>query len=341
MFSMRSTSILALASLLLTLPAIASAASCPNLVRSLSFGSRGQDVVELQNFLIVQGNLAAGNNTGYFGRLTEKAVQQFQCTKMKICSGSPESNGYGAVGPRTRASIQAACATTTSTPAPYPYIPAAWTGVQESSVVRLYGTEAGSCSFSFTCSTCGQSQYPMGLLNGTSVRAYRSEAVNQGATCESEIRTCQNGALSGSYAYASCKTVAAYVPPACIFPGPEKGRGMVLGESLRAYRSGTVPMGEQCVAEMRTCTSSGLSGAFQFVSCTEQTTCDAASPSVCGVRSQSSVQCLRWKLCALQNGQGNCGADACAADPKEYRTFTNACLAKDAGFEIAQSGACN
>ena len=83
--------------------------SCPNLYRNLSFGSRGNDVVELQNFLIAQGDLAVGNNTGYFGRMTESAVQKFQVGRGIASSGTAATTGYGAVGPRTRAKIASVC----------------------------------------------------------------------------------------------------------------------------------------------------------------------------------------------------------------------------------------
>ena len=42
------------------------------------------------------------NPTGYFGTLTQSAVQAFQCTESIVCSGSPDTTGFGAVGPRTR-----------------------------------------------------------------------------------------------------------------------------------------------------------------------------------------------------------------------------------------------
>lgn len=83
--------------------------SCPNLYRNLSFGSRGNDVVELQNFLIAQGDLAVGNNTGYFGRMTEAAVKSWQDKKGVVSSGTAATTGYGAVGPRTRAKIASVC----------------------------------------------------------------------------------------------------------------------------------------------------------------------------------------------------------------------------------------
>src|SRR3989344_6619570 len=45
-----------------------------NFTRNLTVGSRGDDVVALQNILISKGHLAAGLNTGYFGNLTKAAV---------------------------------------------------------------------------------------------------------------------------------------------------------------------------------------------------------------------------------------------------------------------------
>ncbi|MEK9179836.1 MAG: glycosyl hydrolase family 18 protein [Patescibacteria group bacterium] len=72
--------------------------------RSLSFGLSGSDVVALQNDLIDQGYLVKGYNTGYFGALTEAAVQKFQCDKNIVCSGG-KAEGYGVYGPKTRAAL--------------------------------------------------------------------------------------------------------------------------------------------------------------------------------------------------------------------------------------------
>ena len=47
--------------------------------------------------------------TGYYGRLTEKAVQKWQKKHGVVSSGSPSSTGYGVVGPRTRAKITIVC----------------------------------------------------------------------------------------------------------------------------------------------------------------------------------------------------------------------------------------
>ena len=71
------------------------------LERTLFIGTRGDDVVALQRFLIQQGHLASGNDIGYFGPLTRGAVQSFQKTHGIIFSGP----AYGIVGPLTRAKI--------------------------------------------------------------------------------------------------------------------------------------------------------------------------------------------------------------------------------------------
>ncbi len=78
---------------------------CPNIARNLSRGSRGADVTELQQFLISVGMLANDSATGYFGVLTEAAVQKWQASKGIVSSGSPSTTGYGSVGPKTRSAL--------------------------------------------------------------------------------------------------------------------------------------------------------------------------------------------------------------------------------------------
>src|SRR3989344_5574339 len=58
--------------------------------------------------------------TGYFGPLTEQAVKRFQAKHGIVSSGSPETTGYGVVGPATRAKIRELCGTPTSPPIPVP-----------------------------------------------------------------------------------------------------------------------------------------------------------------------------------------------------------------------------
>jgi murein L,D-transpeptidase YcbB/YkuD len=79
---------------------------CITITRTLSKGISSADVTQLQNFLIAQGMLAAGNNTGYFGNLTEAAVMKWQAAH--------GIEAVGNVGPKTRAAM-AACSGSTGT----------------------------------------------------------------------------------------------------------------------------------------------------------------------------------------------------------------------------------
>src|SRR4051794_35288032 len=99
---------------------LAQTASCISLGTNLSRGSRSFSVELLQEFLIAGNYLAPGNNTGYFGPLTQTAVQSFQMAQDIVSSGSPATTGWGNVGPRTRAAIRAQ---TCQQPNPVTFIP--------------------------------------------------------------------------------------------------------------------------------------------------------------------------------------------------------------------------
>jgi fibronectin type 3 domain-containing protein len=77
--------------------------------KTLRVGSKGQEVLMLQQFLNVQGFVIAtsgagskGQETTLFGRATESALKAYQCKRKIVCDGSPESTGYGVVGKTTR-----------------------------------------------------------------------------------------------------------------------------------------------------------------------------------------------------------------------------------------------
>jgi hypothetical protein len=87
-----------------------SASKTSYLTRNLYKTIKGDDVKILQSFLISQKYLAAtslgtSNATGFFGLMTEKAVQAFQKANGIVSSGTFYSTGYGNVGPTTRAKI--------------------------------------------------------------------------------------------------------------------------------------------------------------------------------------------------------------------------------------------
>ncbi len=166
---------------------------CPNLTRTLARGYKGSDVAALQRFLIAQGHLAQGNDSGFFGALTEAAVKKFQCKHMSICSGSPSTTGYGLVGAKTRAMIAQVCKSpTTPQPTPQP------TPLPQPQPVTPpppppVNPQKMPCSFG-----------PQTLPHGVSVTAYESLTVPAGQSCKSQVRTCSDGVLSGTYQHSNC-----------------------------------------------------------------------------------------------------------------------------------------
>jgi peptidoglycan hydrolase-like protein with peptidoglycan-binding domain len=63
-------------------------------------------VTQLQTYLATDPNIyPSGLITGYFGPLTQAAVESFQAANGIVSSGSPSTTGYGRVGPQTMAAI--------------------------------------------------------------------------------------------------------------------------------------------------------------------------------------------------------------------------------------------
>jgi hypothetical protein len=125
---------------------------------------------------------------------------------------------------------------------------------------------AGHLSGSYTATSCTVAAPASCTLDGSTiphgetVPAYKDKTVPFGGSCQSEERTCNNGTLSGSYAYSSCTIEPA---AACTFNGqsvPNTG-------TVTAFRSATVPYGQTCVSETRTCSNGVLSGSYSFSSC--------------------------------------------------------------------------
>lgn len=92
--------------------AVRDASSCPLIGRTLRQGISGDDVLRLQQFLARDSSVyPQAVTSGYYGTLTEKAVQRWQVKYNIVSSGSPSSTGYGVVGPRTAAAIALLCTT--------------------------------------------------------------------------------------------------------------------------------------------------------------------------------------------------------------------------------------
>lgn len=87
-------------------------------VKTLRMGIQNDDTKRLQKLLASDVSIyPKGLITGYFGQLTENAVQRFQAKYNVVSSGTPETTGYGLVGPKTRMKLQEIFGEITTTPA--------------------------------------------------------------------------------------------------------------------------------------------------------------------------------------------------------------------------------
>ncbi|PIR70448.1 MAG: hypothetical protein COU46_01395 [Candidatus Niyogibacteria bacterium CG10_big_fil_rev_8_21_14_0_10_42_19] len=73
----------------------------------LRYGITSNEVKRLQELLASDSEVyPEGIISGWFGQLTRKAVQKFQCKYDIVCFGDENTTGYGLLGPKTRAKIQ-------------------------------------------------------------------------------------------------------------------------------------------------------------------------------------------------------------------------------------------
>jgi hypothetical protein len=87
-------------------PAAVSTTTCniimyPLIIKNIQEGSVGTDVLLLKKILGLEGLLTS--TTATYGASTTKAVSSFQSKYGIVSSGTPETTGYGSVGPKTRA----------------------------------------------------------------------------------------------------------------------------------------------------------------------------------------------------------------------------------------------
>ncbi len=121
-----------------------------------------------------------------------------------------------------------------------------------------------SGSFNFASCTVGKpsscSFNGVTLAHGETTKAYLSSTEAFGKSCVSEIRTCDNGSLSGSNKFASCEVDK---PAQCLF----NGITIADGQSVKAFQTSSVPYGSSCDSQSRLCSNGILSGTSSFASC--------------------------------------------------------------------------
>ncbi|MHB8660520.1 MAG: peptidoglycan-binding domain-containing protein [Minisyncoccota bacterium] len=75
---------------------------CDVVSGNLQLGTTGAEVSQLQSFLSKDKSIyPEGSITGYFGPMTEDAVQRWQSAHNIVATGTPSTTGFGVVGPQT------------------------------------------------------------------------------------------------------------------------------------------------------------------------------------------------------------------------------------------------
>ncbi|MBC7464581.1 MAG: hypothetical protein H7256_01190 [Bdellovibrio sp.] len=98
------------------------------------------------------------------------------------------------------------------------------------------------------------------LAHNQIITMYQAASVSFGQSCASQVRTCSNGMMSGTYTASTCSVQAA---ASCSF----NGQSISSGQSVTAYTAASVPTGNACLSETRICTNGTLSGSAMNSSC--------------------------------------------------------------------------
>jgi hypothetical protein len=143
---------------------VAPSASCDLPTKLLRRGATGDEVSRLQQFLSRDTAVyPEAIVSGYFGALTELAVQRWQVKNAIVTSGTAETTGFGAVGPRTLAAMRLEWCLQ-SLVAPAPFTPSQNTsptsGTTNTGTTNSTGTTNTSTS-SVSATTSVQTQTPV------------------------------------------------------------------------------------------------------------------------------------------------------------------------------------
>lgn len=176
---------------------------CPNIGRTLKLGSSGSDVARLQQFLAQYPSIyPSGIVSGYYGALTQAAVEAWQVKYNIVSSGTPSTTGFGVVGPRTAAAIALLCSTnttgTTGTGSVSTQAPQVSGSIQ---VTPISGTAPLSVTVQATInllSSCSAATYVLNFGDGTQSTAIPIVA---------GVCTPQTQVLSHTYATAGTYTI--------------------------------------------------------------------------------------------------------------------------------------
>lgn len=278
----------------------------------LTIGSTGASVVTLQTFLRSTGDFTYPTITSYFGRVTAKAVQSYQCSLNIVCSGTPATTGYGQVGPSTRRAIteKRGLATQSIISITQPTTPQSPTATAGLTLSRnlwlgLYGEDVSRLQLFLR--SIGDFTYPTitgyyGQVTENAVKRYqrRMNIISYGTSLSTgygvvgpmtrKALTSSNNAATISVVQTPISTpVTTSSPTSVITPTTGRGGGALTptpiptyqsctfnnqtvpnGNSISAYQSSSVPYGQTCQRETRTCRDGVFSGTYTSTACTVQ-----------------------------------------------------------------------
>jgi hypothetical protein len=154
------------------------------------------------------------------------------------------------------------------------------------------------------------------IAHGQQVNAYSAKSVPFGQSCSPVARTCNNGVLSGSGSYLSC---APAQPKDCTVNGVTFSHG----ETHKFFAAASVPYGQSCSAEVRTCNNGVASGSYTANSCS---VAPGASCTFNGKTVAHGASVTAYTAKSVPNGQV-CSSIA------QTRTCTNGSLSGSAPYD--------
>ncbi len=340
-----------------TVPSYSAYGKCLSLGRSLRRGMSGSDVAALQTFLAPDARIyPEGVISGYFGALTEAAVKRFQARHAIVTSGTPDTTGYGVVGPATRAAIASLCGGSSSQAQAPTYAGAncIFTGGQVASGVVQTFYAVPSAPLGSSCASYAQARQCINgafsgdpryqyvsctnpgracTLDGVTVPHESSYAffsrrevlLNESCTPYAQTRVCNDGVLSGSsgYQYATC--AASTTPSGCTLDGVTVQHG----QSRTFYKEKNVLFGQTCTpfGKERSCSNGTLGGdvSYQYSSCT------VAAPQSCtvGTTTIAHGQAKDFYSRASVSYQESCAAY------KQSRTCTDGLISGSPSYQFS------
>jgi hypothetical protein len=98
------------------------------------------------------------------------------------------------------------------------------------------------------------------VADGATVEAFKESSAPVGSKCESEVRKCSDGVISGTFPASAC---VVETPLNCTF----NGAAVANGKTVKAFEKATVPFGSTCNSEVRSCANGKLGGTFTASAC--------------------------------------------------------------------------